>query len=113
MCKLRDRRSRYADSAVLEFSASLSLQGRWLTIAHPEPRFQRFAVVLLHGRHFFGASLTTGSAPNVRQRVMHDCASILDSIAKKTSCFHYFSHGASLHHCSFSRMIFTLDIEGL
>ena len=26
----------------------------------------------------------------------------------KTSCFHYFSHGASLHHCSFSRMIFTL-----
>ena len=43
-----------------------------------------------------------------RQRVTHDCASILDSIAKKTSCFHYFSHGASLHHCSFSRMIFTL-----
>ena len=40
--------------------------------------------------------------------VTHDCASILDSIAKKTSCFHYFSHGASLHHCSFSRMIFTL-----
>ena len=39
---------------------------------------------------------------------MHDCASILDSIAKKTSCFHCFSHGASLHHCSFSRMIFTL-----
>ena len=38
---------------------------------------------------------------------MHDCASILDSIAKKTSCFHHFSHGASLHHCSFSRMIFT------
>ena len=37
----------------------------------------------------------------------HDCASILDSIGKKTSCFHYFSHGASLHHCSFSRMIFT------
>ena len=35
---------------------------------------------------------------------MHDCASILDSIAKKTSCFHHFSHGASLHH----RMIFTL-----
>ena len=29
---------------------------------------------------------------------MHDCASILDSIAKKTSCFHHFSHGASLHH---------------
>ena len=40
-----------------------------------------------------------------RQRVTH---SILDSIAKKTSCFHNFSHGASLHHCSFSRMIFTL-----
>ena len=39
---------------------------------------------------------------------MHDCASILDSIAKGTSCFHYFSHGASLHRHSFSRMIFTL-----
>ena len=37
----------------------------------------------------------------------HDCASILDSIAKGTSCFHYFSHGASLHRHSFSRMIFT------
>ena len=35
---------------------------------------------------------------------MHNCASILDSIAKKTYCF---LHGASLHHCSFSRMIFT------
>ena len=41
------------------------------------------------------------------QRVMHDCASILDSISKKTSCFNYFSHGASLHQYSFSRMIFT------
>ena len=40
-----------------------------------------------------------------RQGVTHDCASILDSIAKKTSCFHYFSHGASLHQYSF---IFTL-----
>ena len=29
--------------------------------------------------------------------VTHDCASILDSIAKGTSCFHYFLHGASLH----------------
>ena len=28
--------------------------------------------------------------------VTHDCASILDSIAKGTSCFHYFSRGASL-----------------
>ena len=28
--------------------------------------------------------------------------------AKGTSCFHYFSHGASLHPHSFSRMIFTL-----
>ena len=37
--------------------------------------------------------------------VTHDCASILDSIAKGTPCFHYFSHCAS--H-SFSRMIFTL-----
>ena len=36
---------------------------------------------------------------------MHDCASILDSIAKGTSCFRYFSHGASLHCHSF---IFTL-----
>ena len=39
--------------------------------------------------------------------------SIFDSIAKKTSCFHYFSHGASLHHCSFSRMIFTLVYTNL
>ena len=35
----------------------------------------------------------------------HDCASIIDSIAKKTSCSHCFSHDASLHHHSF---IFTL-----
>ena len=42
--------------------------------------------------------------------VTHDCASILDSIAKGTSCFHYFSHGTSLHRHSFSRMIFTLLI---
>ena len=35
-------------------------------------------------------------------RVTHDCASILDSIAKKTLFF------ASLHQHSFSRMIFTL-----
>ena len=34
--------------------------------------------------------------------VTHDCASILDSIAKGTSCFHYFLHGASLHRRSFS-----------
>ena len=26
---------------------------------------------------------------------------ILDSIAKKSSCFHCFPHGASLHHNSF------------
>ena len=32
--------------------------------------------------------------------------SILDSIAKVTSCFHYFSHGATLHRHSFSCMIF-------
>ena len=71
MCKLRDHRVRYADSAALEFSASLPLQGRWLTIvsyiiAQTEPRFQRFAVVSLHGRQFVCASLTTGSAPNVK-----------------------------------------------
>ena len=40
--------------------------------------------------------------------VTHDCASILDSIAKGTSYSHYFSHGASLHHLTFSGMIFTL-----
>ena len=34
--------------------------------------------------------------------------SIFDSIAKKTSYSHCFSHGASLHQHSFSRMIFTL-----
>ena len=39
---------------------------------------------------------------------MHDCASILDSIAKRTSCSHCFSHGTSLHQHLFSRMIFTL-----
>ena len=33
---------------------------------------------------------------------------VSDSIAKKTSCSHCFSHGASLHQHSFSRMIFTL-----
>ena len=38
---------------------------------------------------------------------------LLDSIAKKTSCFHYFSHGASLHHCSFSTMIFTLVLYSI
>ena len=37
--------------------------------------------------------------------VTHDCASILDSIAKGTPCFHCFLHGASLHRHS---MIFTL-----
>ena len=30
----------------------------------------------------------------------HDCASILDSIAKKSSCSHDFLHGASLHQHS-------------
>ena len=48
------------------------------------------------------------SLHNSDKGVTHDCASILDSIAKGTSCFYYFSHGASLHHHSFSRMIFTL-----
>ena len=48
------------------------------------------------------------SLHNSDKGVTHDCASILDSIAKETSCFHYFSHGASLHRHSFSRMIFTL-----
>ena len=43
-----------------------------------------------------------------RQRVTHDCASILDSIAKGTFCFHYFLHDASLHRHSLSGMIFTL-----
>ena len=33
--------------------------------------------------------------------VTHDCASILDTIAKGTSCFHYILHGASLHPHSF------------
>ena len=31
--------------------------------------------------------------------------SLIVYIGKKTSCFHYFSHGASLHHCSFSRIL--------
>ena len=38
--------------------------------------------------------------------VKHDCASILDSISKGTSCFHYFSHGTSLHRHSFSLSCF-------
>ena len=44
---------------------------------------------------------------------MHDCASILDSVAKgtdsvaKETCF---SHGASLHRLSFSSMIITLVV---
>ena len=53
------------------------------------------------------------SLHNSEKGVTHDCASILDSIAKGTSCFHYFSHGASLHRHSFSRMIFTLVMHGL
>ena len=39
--------------------------------------------------------------------VTHDCASILDSNAKGTSCFHYCLHGPSLHRHSF---IFTYNI---
>ena len=39
---------------------------------------------------------------------MHDCAIVSLIVAKKTSCSHCFSHGASLHQHSFSRMIFTL-----
>ena len=50
------------------------------------------------------------SLHNPDKGVTHDCASILDSIAKGTSCFHYFSHGTSLHCHSFSRMIFTLVV---
>ena len=34
-----------------------------------------------------------------------DCASILDSIAKGTSCFHFFLHGASLHRHSLNVII--------
>ena len=39
--------------------------------------------------------------------VTHNCGSILDNIAKGTSCFHYFSHCASLHRHSFSGRIIT------
>ena len=42
------------------------------------------------------------SLHNSDKGVTHDCASIFDSIAKGTSCFHHFSHGASLHRHSFS-----------
>ena len=42
------------------------------------------------------------SLHNSVKGVTHVCTSILDSIAKRTSCFHYFSHGASLHRHSFS-----------
>ena len=37
-----------------------------------------------------------------RQRVMHDCANILDSNAKGNSCSHNLSHTESLHHNSFN-----------
>ena len=38
-----------------------------------------------------------------RQRVMHDCASILDIVLLRGfPCFHDFSHGASLHPHSFN-----------
>ena len=39
------------------------------------------------------------------------CYSILDSMAKKTSCCHYFSHGASLHQHSFSTMTYNIYIN--
>ena len=38
-------------------------------------------------------------------RVTHDCAGILDSIAKGIPCFHDFSHGASLHPYSMIFMV--------
>ena len=47
---------------------------------------------------------------NYVRRVTHDCASILDIIAKGICCFHNFSHGASLHPYSF---IFALVSHGL
>ena len=46
--------------------------------------------------------------PEYVGRVTHDCGSI---IAKKTSCSHCFSHGASLHHCSFSFTYFCEAIK--
>ena len=52
--------------------------------------------------------MSNPSLHNSDKGVTHDCASSLDSNAKGRSCFHYFSHGASLHRHSFSRMIFTL-----
>ena len=36
---------------------------------------------------------------------MHNCASILGSKSKETSCFYDFSHSASLHHYSFSWLV--------
>ena len=53
------------------------------------------------------SSTSMHNPPHIfRPRVTHDCATILDSIAKKTSCSQDFSHGTSLHQHSFSRMIF-------
>ena len=49
---------------------------------------------------------TLESPPYIfRQSVTHDCASFLDSIAKKTYCSRDFSHDTSLHQHS---IIFTL-----
>ena len=62
-----DRRARYAGSAALAFSASLPLQGPWLTSElHYSPYRASFSTFYLHGRHFVCASLTTGSVSNVK-----------------------------------------------
>ena len=36
---------------------------------------------------------TFGKSQFQRQMITYDCVSILDNIAKKTSCTHYISHG--------------------
>ena len=41
-------------------------------------------------------------------RGTHDCASILDGVAKMTSCSHYFCHVPFVNHHSFIKMFFTL-----
>ena len=53
-------------------------------------------------KYILAQSCVTPLPEYMQGGVTHDCASILDSIAKETSCFHYFLHGASLHRHSFS-----------
>ena len=79
---------------------------RILTSGYLQGNSQFFQEFVEGGRSMkeYCSQVTAHLSHNVymfRQTVTHDCASILDSIAKKTSCSYNFSHGASLHPHSF------------